>query len=336
MTFRKAILSLLLLLSAAAAFGQSQPYRVEDVPPWFTETFLDIREDVRDAARERKRLLLYFGQDGCPYCRELMVTNFTQAAIVQKTRTHFVAMAFNIWGDREVTWTDGTTRSEKDFARFLKVQFSPTLLMLDEKGAIIARMNGYYPPHRFEAALDFGAGRLERRQDFASYMRAAARERASERLHDEPFFKAPPYVLTRKAGGKPLAVLFETPFCSGCDELHREGFKRPEVRAVLERFDVVRLVYGEPTAVVTPAGAKSTSAQWARTLKVGYTPSMVLFDDRGTEVIRIEAYLRPFHLASALEYVAGGAYRSEPNFQRFVQARAERLRDRGETVDVWK
>ena len=336
MTFRKSIFSLSLLLYAAAAFGQSQPYRVEDVPPWFTETFLDIREDVRDAARGRKRLLLYFGQDGCPYCRELMVTNFTQAAIVEKTRANFVPIAFNIWGDREVTWTDGATRSEKDFARFLKVQFTPTLLMLDEKGAIIARMNGYYPPHRFQAALDYGAGRLERTQDFASYIRASAREPSAERLHDEPFFKAPPYVLTRKPGGKPLAVLFETPFCSGCDELHRDGFKRPEVRSQLERFDVVRLAFGEPTPVVTPSGAKSTSAQWARTLKVGYTPSLVLFDDRGSEVIRIEAYLRPFHLASALEYVAAGAYRSEPSFQRFVQARAERLRGRGETVDVWK
>jgi thioredoxin-related protein len=38
-----------------------------EVPAWFKETFLDIREDVREAAAEGKRLLLYFGQDGCPY-----------------------------------------------------------------------------------------------------------------------------------------------------------------------------------------------------------------------------------------------------------------------------
>ena len=43
-----------------------------------------------------------------------------------------------------------------------------------------------------------------------------------------------------------------------------------------------------------------------------------------------------FILASALEYVSSGAYRKEPSFQRFVQARAERLRASGHGVDLWK
>ena len=50
----------------------------------------------------------------------------------------------------------------------------------------------------------------------------------------------------------------------------------------------------------------------------------------------MDAYLRPFHVASALEYVSSSAYRDEPSFQRFVQARAERLRARGEAVDLWQ
>jgi hypothetical protein len=54
-----------------------------------------------------------------------------------------------------------------------------------------------------------------------------------------------------------------------------------------------------------------------------------------TEVFRTEAYLRPFHLAAAFDYVASGAYAREPSFQRFVQARAERMRSRGERVDLW-
>ena len=70
-----------------------------DIPAWFTETFLDFPEDAREAAREKKRLMLYFGQDGCPYCRELMQTNFTQPAIVDKARRNFVAIALNVWGE---------------------------------------------------------------------------------------------------------------------------------------------------------------------------------------------------------------------------------------------
>ncbi|MFZ5510285.1 MAG: thioredoxin family protein [Pseudomonadota bacterium] len=324
------------LTLVAPARAQSVTPHAIDIPPWFVDTFLDLRDDVRDAAREGKRLMLYFGQDGCPYCTLLMQTNFTQPAIVTKTRQHFLPVALNMWGDREVTWLDGKVMSEKELARQLKVQFTPTLLFFDEDGRVIVRLNGYYPPHRFEAVLDYVAGRMEKRQSLADYLGTAAKESASAELHDEPFFLKPPYDLKRKRGGKPLVVLFETRYCSGCDELHREGLRRPEVQALVARFDVARFALSERSELVAPDGGKTRADEWARALKVVYTPTMVFFDDRGKEVFRIEAYLRPFHLASSFEYVASGAYRKEPSFQRFIQARAERLRERGQAVDLWK
>jgi thioredoxin-related protein len=322
------------LLPAWAAAQQPSPQAI-DIPAWFTESLLDFRDDVRDAAKEGKRLMVYFGQDGCPYCKALMQTNFSQKAIVDKTRKHFVAIALNLWGDREVTWPDGRTLTEKELARALKVQFTPTLLFLDEHGAVVVRLNGYYAPHRFEAALDYVAARLEKQLPLADYLAAKAHEAANPWLTDELFFLKPPYDLRRSRGAKPLAVLFETPHCAACDELHREGFKRAEVAQLLKRFDVVRLSLADRATVITPTGAKTNGEAWARTLGIAYTPSVVFFDGPD-EVLRVEAYLRPFHLASALEYVASGAYRKEPSFQRFIQARAERLRQRGETVDLWK
>jgi thioredoxin-related protein len=302
---------------ALAAHAQAPSPQAIEIPPWFSETLLEFPEEVRDAARDGKRLMVYFGQDGCPYCKQLMQTNFSQRAIVEKTRKHFIAVSLNIWGDREVQWTDGRRMSEKELTRTLKVQYTPTLLFLDEKGAIAARLNGYYPPHRFTAALDYAAGIAGKGQRFEEFMQTAVKEPASPTLHDEAFFLKPP---ARLHGKRPVALVFETPYCAGCDELHQEGFQRPEVRKLLERFDVYRL---------TPEDGRALS------LPIAYTPSIVLFDG-GKEVFRIEAYLRPFHLASALDYVASGAYRAEPSFQRYLQARAERLRERGASVDLWK
>lgn len=307
-----------------------------DIPKWFTETFLDFREDVREAAKEGKRVLVYFGQDGCPYCTELMQTSFTQPRIVEKTRRHFVAIALNVWGDREVTWFDGKVEREKDFAKRMKVQFTPTILMLDERGAVAARLNGYYPPHRMEAAIDYVAGRMEKKLSLGEYMRTAVKEPASETLHDEPFFMKAPYDLSRKGKVRPLAVIFETKFCSGCDEMHREGFRRAEVARQVERFDIARFALGEKVALVRPDGRKTTADAWARELNIAYTPSVVFFDRGGREVFRIEAYVRPFHFAAAFEYVASGAYQKEPSLQRFIQAKADNMRDRGQPVDLWK
>jgi thioredoxin-related protein len=330
-------------LILAAALAAANPARAQhasphaiEIPAWFAETFLDLREDVRDAAKQGKRLMVYFGQDGCPYCTALMQTSFRQPGIVEKARGHFVALALNIWGDREVTWMDGKTMREKDFARFLKVQFTPTLVFFDEKGVVVARLNGYYPPHRFEAALDYVAGRMEAKLPFAEHMKMAVREAASEKLHDQPFFMPLPHDLRRKQGAKPLAVLFETNFCSGCDEMHKEGFKRPEVLEQIAKVDFVRLHVAGAAELTTPGGRKMRAGDWARVLKVAYTPTIVFFDARGREVFRIEAYVRPFHLAGSFAYVASGTYAKEPSFQRFLQARAEQLRERDQSVEIWR
>lgn len=322
------------VLIAAAALWASLAL-AQEPPAWFTESLLDLREDVAEAAAQKKRVMLYFGQDGCPYCKRLMEVNFRQAAIAAKAQRNLVALALNIWGDRELTWTDGRTTTEKRLAAELKVQFTPTLLFLDERGGVALRLNGYYPPHQFDAALDYVAGKMETKVSFSTYLQSKTKAAASATLHSQPFFMRPPYDLRRSAGKKPLAVLFETLHCAQCDELHSVAFKRREVLEQLARFDVARFALSESTEVVTPQGKAMPAAAWASSLRVGYVPTMLLFDARGREVLRTEAYLRPFHVAGALDYVASGAYRREPSFQRFLQAKADGLRQRGERVDLW-
>jgi thioredoxin-related protein len=328
---------LLLALCLVAAPARAQvvsPHAIE-IPAWFTESLLDLREDAREAAAQGRRVMLYFGQDGCPYCKALMRVNFSQREVVGKTREHFVAIALNVWGDREVTWTDGSTLSEKHLAARLKVQFTPTLLFLDEAGAIALRVNGYYRPRRFAAALDYVAGRMERKLAFQDYLAANYREEASPTLHEQPFFLQPPLDLRRRPGGRPLAVLFETPYCAGCDELHAEGFARAEVKAEIAQLDMARLSLADATTITAPDGRRLPATHWARELGIVYTPSIVFFDGP-REVFRIEAYVRPFHLASSFAYVSSRAYRNEPSFQRFLQARGESLRQRGAAPDLWR
>lgn len=331
---RSVATALLCALSLCARAQVVAPHAIEP-PPWFAQSFLDLREDIAEAARDGKRLLLYFGQDGCPYCARLMQVNFTQKAIVDKTRRHFVAIAINIWGDREVTWIDGTRLGEKAFAKRLRIQFTPTLLFFDEKGGIALRLNGYYPPRRFEAALDYVAGHMESKLAFGKYLESAVKDEASPTLHPEPFLISTRN-LAREPGAKPLAVVFETPYCAGCDEMHHEGFQRAAVRAEIAKFDVVRFAIGDRKPVTTPDGKTLRLDAWARELKILYTPSIVFFDAKGHEVFRAEAYLRPFHLAGSLAYVSSGAYLKEPSFQRFLQARGERMRKQGQSIDLWK
>ena len=328
-------LATLLLVLSTAAFAQTAA-RPIDTPRWFAETFLDFREDAADAARDGKRLMIYFGQDGCPYCKLLMQTTFTETRIADKARRNLVAIALNLWGDREVTWVDGRKMSEKELGRALGVQFTPTLLFLNEKAEVIVRLNGYQPPHRMDATLDYVTQRLETKRSYSAYMDDVAREPARAELNEQPFFLQPPYRLQRTPAAKPLLVLFERTHCASCDELHRDAFTRAEIARLLRSFDVARLQPKDGSAMTAPDGRTTSVAGWASEIGVSYAPTLVFFDRGGKEVFRIDGYVRPFHLASALDYVASGAYVKEANFQRYLQARADAMRERGEVVDLWK
>jgi thioredoxin-related protein len=335
-----ALLALGLPASAAEAPADSpeaSPHAI-DIPPWFKNTFLDFREDIAEAAAAKKRLLVYFGQDGCPYCRELMQVNFSQKDIVDNTRKHFDAIALNMWGDRETVWLDGKHRTEKELAAFLKVNFTPTLLFFDKQGRVALRRNGCYPPHKFRVALDYVAKRLEGKTAFGEYLKKAAPVPDTGLLHDEPYFMKPPYALQRDkvAAKKPLAVFFEQKHCASCDEMHATALQDADTKPLLDKLEIVRLDLFGKAPVLTPDGRKTTEGEWARALKVAYTPSIVFFDERGKEVFRVEAYVKTFHLQSALDYVASGAYRAQPEFQRYVESRAEALRAQGVVIDLWK
>ena len=81
-------------------------------------------------------------------------------------------------------------------------------------------------------------------------------------------------------------------------------------------------------------GRAISASTWAKELDVKYAPSMLLFDSTGKEVIRTEGYLKSFHNQSVMDYVASAAYKTEPHFQRFIEWRAEKLREKGVTVNI--
>jgi len=130
-----------------------------EVPDWFGESFLEFPQDVKEAARDGRRLMLYFWQDGCPACRRMKETTFSDPAVVDATRRAFVAVAINIFGERELQWTDGRTMREKQLAQALGVRGTPTFVFLDEKGGIALRRVGYVAPQDFPGVLAQAKGR---------------------------------------------------------------------------------------------------------------------------------------------------------------------------------
>lgn len=309
-----------------------------EYPDWFKVSFLDLEEDIAEAKGAGKRLLVIFHQDGCPYCRNLVEHNLSQQDIEELMKKSFDIVTINMWGDREVTSVGGRASSEKELARELKVQFTPTLIFFDEEGQVALRLNGYLPPARFKVALEYVAGHHEKKSSYHDYVEANQPPATTGELHAEDFFEAEPYdfKVDPAAKGKPLAVFFEQKSCPNCTTLHTKVLTDEKTRLEIQKTNAVQLDMWSDTPVITPDGKNTTARQWAKELNVTYAPSIVLFDEQGEEAFRTEAYFKVFHIQGAFTYVLSGAYKTQPSFQRYLSDRADSFIEAGQDVDIWR
>jgi len=305
-------------------------------PEWFKNSFLDLNEDVVEAREEGKKLIVFFYQDGCPYCKKLLDDSFSQKQIADKTRKHFDLVAVNMWGDNELVYKKDTY-TEKTFSEAASVMYTPTILFFDEKGNVVLRMNGYYQPGKFDVALDYVSQNKFRRQKFSEYLAEVSPPKASGKLHKAIETVNQPYQFRQTLKkGKPLVVMFEQKQCPACDELHLDVLNRPESKKLLKPYEIAVVDMWSDQSMIKPNGRRTKVSSWAKELDINYAPSMVFFDENGKDVFRIEGYLKSFHVQSVLEYVEQKAYKKHPNFQRWIDDRAHRLRDEGVEVDLMK
>ncbi len=331
---------LLLALAQIAAASETEMGRFygaiqSEKPDWFKESFLEFEEDVAEAAAAGRRVMLYFHQDGCPYCARLVDENFTDPELKAFIVENFDGISLNMWGDREVVSVGGQDFTEKTFAAALRVQYTPTLIFLDESGKVALRLNGYYPPRDFRAALDYVAQKLESEKSFADF-RLARLGSAGGGLIDEDFFLDSKDLQKLVAGsGRPLAVYFESGDCPECETMHGRILRDAATRKLVREADNVQLDVASAEMLVTPAGQRVSIRDWARQLGISYTPSLVFFDASGKEVMRIGAFVKTFHFQSVYAYVLDKAYLDEPEFQRYISARADHIREAGFDTDIW-
>lgn len=135
--------------------------------PWFSDTFLDMHEDLAEATAEGKDLMVIIEQKGCPYCKEMHEVNFARPEITDYIKAHYMAVQLDMWGAREAIDFDGTALEEKELVRKWGAQFTPTTLFFsaradgtipdDVSEALVFVMPGYFKPFHHISALEYVA-----------------------------------------------------------------------------------------------------------------------------------------------------------------------------------
>lgn len=304
-------------------------------PEWFKESFLEFEGDVAEATQQGKRVMLYFYQDGCPYCARLIEENFEDHQIQSMIQKHFDGITINMWGDREIVTVGGRSYTEKTFSSALKVQYTPTLLFLDEQGKVALRLNGYYPPARFRHALDFVAGKHEKQMSFSGYIQQQTSPGKGELIEEDFFSNQHDISALIGHQGRPTAVFFEAPGCEECVTLHEKVLTDKPTRQLMQQFNSLQINVFSSQQLINHEGQSEAMQDYAERQGIAYTPSVIFMDNRGKEVHRIEGFLKTFHFQSSLAYVLEKAYLQQPNFQRYIAARGEHIREQGYDTDIW-
>jgi len=145
------------------------------VQPWFTESFMILREDIEDAAANNKRVAVIIEQRGCPYCKEMHEVNLAIPEIVDYIKANYSVIQLNMWGSREVTDLDGKQMEERELVRRWRVNFTPTIVYLPTpeelaKGEVeVARMPGYFKPFHFHTMFEFVKDGAYKSESFQRY-----------------------------------------------------------------------------------------------------------------------------------------------------------------------
>lgn len=303
------------------------------MPSWFSSSFLDLNEDIEELSLDNKTLIIFVHQDNCPYCNLFVTKNLSNEKIKQKIVENFGIVDINMFGSRELSDVDGEDYTEKEYAIKHKIQFTPTLIFFDKEGNQVLRLNGYANIKNLNSALDFVKNKRYKLMSYKDYL--VEHDKRTKLIAEPDLFKDSKNFM-RAEGSKKMAIFFESGVCSECEPLHNKLLKDKITRGLLKQIDVYQVDMHSSKSIVTPQKVITKVKDWTNKLNITHTPTVIFFDEKGEEIIRIESLFKNFHFQTIVDYAVSGAYKEEKEFQRYLTKRANAIRAKGIDVNIWE
>lgn len=321
-------LSVTTVTHAEPARGKVIGSAVHSAPDWFKESFLEIQEDVDEAAAANKHVMLFFQLNGCPYCDAMLTESFESEPLTTYIQQHFDTIAINVRGDRDVVFNEKLSMKEKELSERLKVFATPAIVFLDNKNKTVVRVNGYRSPERFKQILRFVSEKHYQKLSLNEYLDKNLAKNAYTLRNSKLFTKTSD--LSRYK--RPLALIFEDSSCYDCNEFHDKHLTHPDVLKELKPFTLVRLDADSEQSIIDIDGSKTTPKALAKKHNMIYRPGMLIFD-QGKLIRRYDSLLFSHHFKEGLRYVAGKYYKTQ-DYGTYSQQRTQELLNQGVDIDL--
>ena len=311
------------------------------IPEYFKDSFLDFREESAEAVEAGKHMLVFADLKGCPYCAQMLKDNFTKTEKEGGNREfiekNFDSIQINIKGSREVAFNETTEVTESELAQVLKVSFTPTLLFMNAKNKVVARVNGYRSAREFKQVLNYVKEKAYEKTDFPSYRLAHLKDSVYTLLAHDAFIETSKTTDFQKASkaDKPLMILFEDKTCDECNNFHKEILDLDETKTLMKSLNVVRLDALSDKKIIDTNGNQTTAGEWLKKEGISYRPALLFFAE-GQEKARLTGLIKSFHFQQLLSYMGKKKYNQYADFIEYGEEYSKGILESGKDIDIWK
>jgi thioredoxin-related protein len=148
--------------------------------------WMSMNEALAAQAENPKLIFIDMYTTWCGPCKMLDKKTFSNADVIDYVNEKYYAVKFNAEGDEQVTYLENDfgnpnydpanarrRNSQHQFARHLSIRAYPTVVFLNEKGAVLKAVKSYRSPQQLEVYLKlFAEGTyldLKTQDDFNAY-----------------------------------------------------------------------------------------------------------------------------------------------------------------------
>lgn len=155
----------LLLLGAAIflAAPVSPDTQSSESMNWIT-----LPEALELASEDGKTVFVFVEAEWCGICKRMKREVFPDPSVAKTAAGHYYAVSIDLDSKQTLTFK-GESMTEREFARSMNVNATPTMLFLDSSGDVLASQIGWVDIERFEGLLTFISSEQFGTMDFEQY-----------------------------------------------------------------------------------------------------------------------------------------------------------------------
>lgn len=121
----------------------------------------------------------------------------------------------------------------------------------------------------------------------------------------ESFLNLKDDIADAKAANKRVVIIFHQDSCPYCNALVERNLAQKDIEDLMRKsFDAVALNMWGDREVTNLDGKAMSEKEFAASLKVQFTPTILFFDEAGKTILRLNGYIPPQRFKLTLEYIA--------------------------------